>query len=266
MIESFKFEFKGLTGLILDDKQRTRPYSLLSVTWAMPEGSRSPNSFAVRWIQATVFCVSFLAPLLHMFVLMILWWVPMTARPQYFVFAIAEVLNAWSALDVFVISIIASILELEQFAAFMVGSKCDFIQPFIEKYLKRYLNGYDECFTVVATLSDGCWVLFTAVIVSWIVAQAVMRMCHIAMFERLADIEQHHYDNTQSIEAFIEENRASRYHKRRLTSISSIRTQDLPGQSKSCGTRLTKVFMRMGLLKMYKEIHYRHGSSHTHRH
>lgn len=33
--------------------------------------------------------------------------------------------NAWSALDVFIISIVAALLQIQQFAQFIVGGRCD---------------------------------------------------------------------------------------------------------------------------------------------
>ena len=44
-----------------------------------------------------------------------------------------EVLYAWSALDVFVVSLIVSVLQIRQFAAFIIGDKCDAINPLLEQ-------------------------------------------------------------------------------------------------------------------------------------
>ena len=34
-------------------------------------------------------------------------------------------MNAWSTVEVFQIALLASLLELKQFAMFMIGNKCD---------------------------------------------------------------------------------------------------------------------------------------------
>jgi len=85
-----------------------------------------------------------------------------------------------------VISLIAAILEIQQFAKFLVGDKCDQINALIEEFYHEKFQPYDTCFDVIATLSSGCWALFAASIVSIIVAQTVMRSCHIAMHSRLS--------------------------------------------------------------------------------
>eukprot|EP00472_Partenskyella_glossopodia_P012166 CAMPEP_0197522608 /NCGR_PEP_ID=MMETSP1318-20131121/7720_1 /TAXON_ID=552666 /ORGANISM="Partenskyella glossopodia, Strain RCC365" /LENGTH=371 /DNA_ID=CAMNT_0043075029 /DNA_START=1 /DNA_END=1116 /DNA_ORIENTATION=- len=183
-VESFKFEFKGLAGQFLGD-QASAGYSLISIIEAVPQAAEDPSAFGIRWMQSVFYMVSFLIPVVHMVVMLILFWVPMTARFQYAVFFFSEILFAWSALDVFVVSILAAILQIQQFAHFLVGDKCDAINGFIEQYLTGYLGGYNTCFTVIATLSDGCWILFFASLISFAVSQIVMRTCHKAMYGRL---------------------------------------------------------------------------------
>ena len=97
----------------------------------------------------------------------------------------SEILNAWSCLDVFVVSIIAAVLEIGQFAHFIVGDKCDFINPFIKKYFSETLDGHDTCFEVEAYLQSGCWVLFISAITYFIASFIVMKVCRKALYERL---------------------------------------------------------------------------------
>jgi hypothetical protein len=63
---------------------------------------------------------------------------------------------------VFDATIIVSLLQLSQFAQFMIGDKCEAINPFLEKYFDTVLDGDDTCFDVVAILEPGCWILFGA--------------------------------------------------------------------------------------------------------
>jgi len=231
IIESFRFEFKGLASLFLGD-DATRTYSLLSVTKAIPQASSNPSGVGVIWIQAVFYTVSFAVPLCHLVVMMFLWWVPMTAKVQYSVFYFTEVLNAWSALDVFVVSIIAAILEIQQFAKFLVGDKCDVIDAFLKQHMTQYLGGYNTCFTVIATLSDGCWVLFFACLISLVVSQTVMRTCHKAMHDRLE-----HQTKASSSSVSSESTRSS----------SALENEE--GASK-CLKRIGNCFKSIGLLRI----------------
>ena len=101
----------------------------------------------------------------------------------------SEVLNAWSALDVFCVGIIAALLEIQQFVAFIVGDKCDKINDLLVSIpqIRNLLNGDNKCFDVIASLDSGCWFLFASSLVSIMVGQLVMRTCHKALRERIAE-------------------------------------------------------------------------------
>lgn len=146
------FEVKGLVGLMLRGKDST-DYSYVSVGTSIPEHSGIPNDFAVRWMQTSYFLFGLGMPLGLMVCLSILWLVPLTLSKQRQLFVLTEVFNAWSTLDVFCISIAAALLEIQQFAAFIVGDSCDSINVILEKYLDEKLDGDDKCFDVVAYLT-----------------------------------------------------------------------------------------------------------------
>jgi hypothetical protein len=97
------------------------------------------------------------------------------------------VLNAWSALEVFVVAIMAAVLEIRQFAQFVVGDKCNLINEILKQYFDQELKGDPKCFDVIATLQPGCWILFAACIIYVGVAGFVMRKCHNAIKEYKGD-------------------------------------------------------------------------------
>ena len=77
----------------------------------------------------------------------------MSLPTQKQLFTLAEILNAWTALDVFCISIAAALLELQQFAQFIVGDSCDALNVKLAEYLdENELDGEAKCFDVVAKL------------------------------------------------------------------------------------------------------------------
>lgn len=150
-LDTMRFEFKGLVGLMLKDAAEV-DYSFVSVGTAIPEHSGVPNDFAIRWLQASLFLFGQAMPFALLLALLVLWLVPMTLGWQRTFFVLAEVLNAWSALDVFCIAIAAALLEIQQFAAFIVGDSCDSINVFLAEHMDQALEGDDKCFDVVAML------------------------------------------------------------------------------------------------------------------
>lgn len=155
---TMKFEFKGLVGLMLKDAANV-DYSFVTVGTSIPAHSGVPNDFATRWLQASLFLFGQAMPFALLLALLALWLVPMTLSTQRTLFVLAEVLNAWSAVDVFCIAIAAALLEIQQFAAFIVGDSCDSINVILAEYMDPILDGDDKCFDVIAEL-DGVSCLF----------------------------------------------------------------------------------------------------------
>ena len=188
-ITSFSFTFHGLAGYALDLFQIVphREYSVIQLGFSVPESYENPNDRTIRFTQTIYFVTVFIMPISTLLNIMFLWFVPLPRKIQKFFYNVAEILNAWSCLDVFVIAIIAAIMQISQFTGFIVGDKCDSINPFINKYFYDTLDGHNTCFEVQAYLQSGCWILFTAAIMFFILTKRVMKVCRNALDERLPD-------------------------------------------------------------------------------
>ena len=188
-ITSFSFYFHGLAGYALDLFQIVphREYSVIKLGFSVPESYENPNDKTIRFTQAIYFITVFVMPISTLLNIIFLWFIPLPRKIQKFLYNAAEILNAWSCLDVFVIAIFAAILQISQFTEFIVGDKCDTINPFIDKYFYDILNGHNKCFEVQAYLQSGCWILFIAAIMFFILTKIVMKVCRNALDERLPD-------------------------------------------------------------------------------
>ena len=188
-INSFSFYFHGLAGYALDLFKIIphREYSVIELGFSVPKSYENPNDYIIRFTQIIYFLTVFLMPIAMLINVLILWFVPLPRRAQKFLYSLAEILNAWSCLDVFVVAIMAAILEISQFTSFIVGDKCDAINPFISKYFYDILDGHETCFEVQAYLQSGCWLLFVAAIIFFISSNIVMKVCRNALDERLPE-------------------------------------------------------------------------------
>ena len=188
-ITSFSFYFHGLAGYALDlfEIDRHREYSVIQLGFSVPESYENPNDKVIRFTQAIYFITVFIMPVSSLLNIIFLWFVPLPRKIQKFFYNIGEILNAWSCLDVFIIAIIGAMIQISKFTAFIVGDKCDSINPFIAKYFYDSLDGYNSCFEVKADLQSGCWILFTATIMLFISKKIVMKICRNALDERLPD-------------------------------------------------------------------------------
>lgn len=113
---------------------------------------------------------------------LILWLVPLNLSKQRSLFVVSEILNSWSSLDVFCVSIVAAMLQIQQFAAFIVGDSCDGINKILQKY---FPDGDDICFDVVATIDPSAWTLFLPAILLLVVSIPTLQISTFLIKDRM---------------------------------------------------------------------------------
>lgn len=245
-IESFAFEFEGLTGYLLGDDAEA-PYSLIKIGDTLPSVSGSPNDFGVRWLQATYFTLGVGMPLALTVVLAIIWLKPLSLTTQRQLYVLSEVLNAWSGLEVLVISVVAALLEISQFAQFIIGDSCDEIDKILKKYMYDELDGNATCFDVIAKLEGGCWALFMSAFLLICVLWPITRMCHAALEERM-DRECVAIDLSMPL---VDVHKNDSYYQRHRSSENAPRKEE----SKShIAMHIYRVLERCGLVHMERPI------------
>lgn len=186
LIDSFAFEWKGATGWILElvNRNPKTSYSIISLGRDLPQSSISPNSPGIRFIQVIFFTFIVGVPLAYLSSLVLLWLVPLASVAKRRLFMMTEVFDAWAALEVFVVSVIAALLEIRQFAQFIIGNRCDAINKLLAEYFNGDLENDNVCFDVIATLDKGCWILFAAGLIYMIVGGILMRFCNTIIHEQ----------------------------------------------------------------------------------
>ena len=212
--ECFSFYFHGLAGYALNilDYPQQRGFSIIQLGLDVRGVYENPTASEIIFTQLTYFLTILVIPIAFLINLIILWFVPMPRKYQKIIYSIGEILNAWSCIDVFVIAIIAGVAQIGQFAKFLVGDKCDFINPIIEKYFSKTLEGHDTCFEVQTYLSEGCWFFFAAAISFFIASFVILKVCRNALNERLPD----------NVKEYLRMKKQSQNSGERISNISDI--------------------------------------------
>ncbi|KAH0792051.1 hypothetical protein GPJ56_004060 [Histomonas meleagridis] len=166
--KSFSFNFVGLLGwaMSLIPIANYNEYSVLNLAIDLPEAAEYPNSFGLRFTQVLYLIVTIVMPMIHILTMIILWLTPLKRKIQKGLYKTCEVMYAWSCLDVFVIAVLAAVLEISQFAQFMVGDKCDMIDPIVQQYFSQeeYVKGHETCFQVITVLLKGAYIMVGAAV------------------------------------------------------------------------------------------------------
>jgi len=179
--KSFTFEFGGLAGLALGDGRRSS-YSLLSLGAAIPRSVEAPPGIAVYILQAAFYFYAVVTPFAALFFLFLILICPLTLRLQCYLLTLAEIANAWSAIEVFALSIIAALLEISTFASFIIGHRCDMIN----EILKDYDSGdVETCYTVKSTVTWKAVFLVLGVILNSCWVSFILRLVHLSFHERI---------------------------------------------------------------------------------
>jgi len=183
-VDTMEFRFQGLTSLALGPEASVRPYSILSLDLGLPSSSDAPDSFGIRSIQvAFLFFAAVFTPV-YLSILLVLWTAPLSSSKQRHFLVAAQVLNAWSGLDVFCVSIAASVFEIRQFAAFMVGDRCDLLNDLVARSpISGQIQGAPTCFDVVSEMKPGLYVLSAAALIALVTGQILLSRCSKALFE-----------------------------------------------------------------------------------
>lgn len=190
-LHTFEFVFDGVAGLALGDA-KYRAYSLFGLGEELPAASIDPNTFGIHWIQFFFIVFSGVTVLIFLGLLLVLWNVPLTVKGQRTFLVLAQIMNAWSGLDVFVVSILACVLEISQFANFIIGDTgLDALNQYLPTIFAFFPNwnqmlqdgGGATVFTLTTQLKPGFWLLAVAAILSTGIGQLTLNKCSRALFD-----------------------------------------------------------------------------------
>ena len=182
-----KINYYGLLryAFNLFNMEEQRTFNFFEIGKKITNYSENPKQAAAILIQAVYFLTIFIIPLSLIINLIILWLIPLPRKIQKVYYFIVEILNSFSCLDVFIISMIVSILQFPKYIEGVIGKKCEPFNPYIEKYLNKVLDGHNSCLELDSYIKEGCWILLIAAIIFLISSNLVMIVCRDALNERL---------------------------------------------------------------------------------
>jgi hypothetical protein len=196
---SFTFTIYGVAGLAIDAGTpggHVHEFSLIESILAIgSQGDldRYAGPLGV-WVIACVygmFCL--VVPLAVLAVAGVQLLAPMTLRQQKRLAHLSEGLRAWSALEVFVVAVYVSMLQLSQVSGLILNEACRAVTKFIEPAIQYGLvdvSHFDarkhtnECFIIEAGTLDGIYVLLAAAALSSLTNRQITMLSARAMRER----------------------------------------------------------------------------------
>eukprot|EP01062_Namystynia_karyoxenos_P018670 TRINITY_DN16966_c0_g1_i1.p1 TRINITY_DN16966_c0_g1~~TRINITY_DN16966_c0_g1_i1.p1 ORF type:complete len:982 (+),score=332.14 TRINITY_DN16966_c0_g1_i1:1235-4180(+) len=210
--KTFSFEMGGLVSVALNYSSpgsTKREFSVLTLTSHMVSqagdvsaympslyGSKAATYLAYWFIGVVFITFTLVVPIVQVVSLLTMWLAPLTLPEQRRLLFGNKVLAAWSATEVFVVSLFAAVLEIGQFAQFLIGGKCDWINsalagPGEALEVPQALGGIaPKCFEIRTELRNGVWILFAAIAMVNLAYAVLLR----AVSEAIARREMHNSD------------------------------------------------------------------------
>jgi hypothetical protein len=129
--DTFGFTFKGLVGKLIgaiDPQEVQADWSIIGMIRSAGAGRGGQEDGArlviARMMQALLAFLAIGAPVLHLFLLAALWWLPLTLTEQKVLYAVQEAVGAWASLDVYLVALLSSLSQMPTFARYLVGDAC----------------------------------------------------------------------------------------------------------------------------------------------
>jgi len=155
-VTMFTLNIEGLTGALLGDDAK-----IALTLWQMASNINDISSQGVptlMWMLEIFFIgTNFIASLIYPIYAIVLWMVPLRRDRFRRLVTLAEVTYAWAMLDVFIVMVLASLLEINQFAQFIMP--LDAVNHILGDYAEfhPYLPGENIAFGIQPSLDAGWW-------------------------------------------------------------------------------------------------------------
>lgn len=180
---SMSFTFAGFVGaVIVDDHDRCREYSLMSIGTSIETNMGSVKAGGI-FLTGVFFLVSFVCPLLRICGLSVLWFVPMRPQQQKFWFHLMEVIDSWSALDVYFVSTLAATLEISAMSQVILGHSFPAVELLVDQVLPRY----GGLFVINEKLLNGMFLIMTGVVFEKFMSLIIVAQTAQSVAERIAE-------------------------------------------------------------------------------
>ena len=201
IVPSFQFEILGLLGIAVEigdgPSSSTIKHSLFTIIELIfDQASYSDNAsdyIGLGTLNIIFFVTVLMMPLMQIIVLMRMYFVSHSLQSMKELLHAFELVKAWQYCDVYLITVLFTVLQLGEISTFMVNDYCDMLQNmfnFATHY--GFLAAEDaQCFYVDPTIRSGFYILLVAVLLLHCLSKFVHDIVMSSYTQRVSEV---HYD------------------------------------------------------------------------
>jgi len=186
------FEFKGIAGIaigIIDPGLGSVTHSAFSIGGAVSKGIPPEDVgtiIGVTFMQIIYYVFTLVSPIALLCLYAVMWFVPMTLADQKKLLFTTEIVSAWEALIVLVVSCVAATFQISQLAQFIVlnatGSLCGLVTAPLQALGVPQEDAL--CFDVYAYLEPTGFVIIFGLITMMICSHVMYNLIKAAIIDR----------------------------------------------------------------------------------
>jgi hypothetical protein len=189
-VDILKIEVGGLAGWVIDETghgESTETYTAPELFTKLP-GSTPDDNYRPYVNTLMVGCIffGFVFPLLHCVLVAALWAVPLEARSQKALLAWAEWAYGWASLDVLLVAILATAIQLPRLVRMLVRGPCKEVDGALSAFMENALGGDTTCFRLAVRIRPGMVFLAFVAVLHMIFGALAAHNGNTAVAERVA--------------------------------------------------------------------------------
>ena len=180
-ISIFETKLTGFTMFVVKPKDVVKSYSIYNIAADIVETGWHGSPYHIR----AFFVVTLtLMPLVRLLAVAYLWVLPLTINQQKLCFDFLEFSEAWSSLEVFLVTVFSITIE----AAPLLGHLSDGMTPNLNEIISFLFPFLDSLVGADIKLLPGFWFVAAAVVLEKIVGRLITQQAATAIAERQAEI------------------------------------------------------------------------------
>ena len=181
----YVFHLGGLPGKFLGFPANRKEVSVWGFGLAITRAVSNPNGIGVRLIQAIFLFFAVIMPFAVVIVSAILFFVPLGIKAQERVFALAEICNAWSSIEVFLLASLLCTLQIPKLIHSIRQKNCGAIENLFKKFDFKDIFGTDKCIDIRAHMKADAITLYIAVGVHIFLMYIFLKLSHRVLHDRI---------------------------------------------------------------------------------
>eukprot|EP01062_Namystynia_karyoxenos_P037343 TRINITY_DN2718_c1_g1_i1.p1 TRINITY_DN2718_c1_g1~~TRINITY_DN2718_c1_g1_i1.p1 ORF type:complete len:1526 (+),score=574.62 TRINITY_DN2718_c1_g1_i1:565-4578(+) len=188
-VPAFTFRVDGIAGKAIESGEEggsQTSYSLLNIARHLARQAQEPgqNAVGIWFIIVSYLAFAFAFPVAQLCCLGLMWMYPVHRGKHRLLYHLHEVVAAFAAMEVFVLGIFVSVLEIGQVSKFLLDHACDNMQSTFDDVLVPYgflLKQDATCFHISAWHNSGLFVLIAVLLVANLLRRLVLYLTRAAV-------------------------------------------------------------------------------------